>query len=125
MSLTLPKSLHLLQSVELWANTEGQNRPHNLPPETILSAHLHPALSSHQSQLNARLQTTQSQNALLHDEVVRQRDEIAQLLSRLETASADVGAANDVLGELADELASEARKGRVAIEAASAPASAT
>lgn len=82
-------------------------------------------MSSHQSQLNARLQTTQSQNALLHDEVVRQRDEIAQLLSRLETASADVGAANDVLGELADELASEARKGRVAIEAASAPASAT
>ncbi|KAI5465534.1 Nnf1-domain-containing protein [Mariannaea sp. PMI_226] len=92
--------------------------PHLLPPDTILSAHLHPALTAHQSQLNARLQTTQSQNALLYDQVRQQREEIAALLDRLDAVVADVKGANDVLRPVVDDLATETRESLTAIEAA-------
>ncbi|KAI9166668.1 Kinetochore-associated protein NNF1 [Paramyrothecium foliicola] len=84
--------------------------PHSLPPSDILAAHMHPALVAHQSQLNARLQTTQSQNALLFDEVRRQREEIDQLLGQLEAAVADVSAANEALAHVVPQIVSEARQ---------------
>ncbi|KAL6870025.1 hypothetical protein ACO1O0_001360 [Amphichorda felina] len=90
--------------------------PHLLPPDRILAAHLNPALASHRSQLNARLQTTQSQNALLHDEVRRQRDEIDALIGRLEAAAGDVRGANAALAGLVEQLAAEAREGKAAVE---------
>ncbi|KAJ4169956.1 hypothetical protein NW754_006099 [Fusarium falciforme] len=93
--------------------------PHLLPPSAILAAHMTPSLTAHQSQLNARLQTTQSQNALLHDEVRRQRDEIRSLLEALEAVVADVQGANDALRPLVDEVAAETREGIAAVEAAS------
>ncbi|KAH7170277.1 Nnf1-domain-containing protein [Dactylonectria macrodidyma] len=102
------------------ANTTPPTPPHLLPPNAILTAHLHPALVAHQSQLNARLQTTQAQNALLYDEVRRQRAEMAALLDRLDAVVADVQGANDALRPLADDVASETREGLVAVEAASA-----
>jgi kinetochore protein NNF1 len=98
--------------------TEPPTPPHMLPPPTILAAHLTPALTAHQSQLNARLQTTQSQNALLYDEVQRQREEIRALLDTLEAVVADVKGANDALRPVVDEVAAETRQGIAAVEAA-------
>ncbi|KAF4445273.1 Kinetochore-associated NNF1 [Fusarium acutatum] len=92
--------------------------PHLLPPSAILAAHLTPALTAHQSQLNARLQTTQSQNALLYDEVRRQREEIRTLLDALEAVVADVQGANDALRPVVDDVAAETRQGIAAVEAA-------
>ncbi|KAJ6446612.1 mind kinetochore complex component protein [Purpureocillium lavendulum] len=87
--------------------------PHLLPPDAILSAHLAPALAPHQSLLNAKLQTTQAQNALLADEVRRQRAEVEGLLARLEAAVDDVRGANAALGAVADDLADESRSANV------------
>ncbi|CAM1505437.1 Fc.00g110740.m01.CDS01 [Cosmosporella sp. VM-42] len=87
--------------------------PHLHPPQTILAAHLTPALTAHQSQLNAHLQNTQSQNALLFEEVQRQRGEIAALLERLESVVADVKGANEALGEVVGEVVKESREGAV------------
>ncbi|MCQ6512902.1 PMF1/NNF1 family protein, partial [Vibrio parahaemolyticus] len=64
--------------------TEKPTPPHTLPPQAILAAHLHPALARHHAQLRAQLAATQSQNALLVDEVRRQRAEADALLARLE-----------------------------------------
>ncbi|KAG5949742.1 hypothetical protein E4U60_000027 [Claviceps pazoutovae] len=83
--------------------------PHLLPPQDILAAHLSPRLAAHQSLLNARLQTTQAQNALLADHVRQQRQEMDELLGQLDRAVEDVRGANAVLGAVADELAAEAR----------------
>ncbi|PNY23638.1 Kinetochore-associated protein NNF1, partial [Tolypocladium capitatum] len=87
--------------------------PHLLPPAHLLAAHLAPALAPHRSLLNARLQTTQAQNALLADAVRAQREDIAALLRRLETAVDDVRGANRALGPVAPELAQEARRAGV------------
>lgn len=92
-----------------------QNSPHLLPPDRILAAHLHPALTSHQSQLNARLQTTQSQNAILYDQVQQQRDEIEDLLAQLEAVVRDVRGANESLADVVEQLAVEAREGKAAV----------
>jgi kinetochore protein NNF1 len=91
-------------------------RPHLLPPSTILSAHLHPSLTHHSAELSARLSSTQSQNALLHEEVTRQRREIDELLAKLEGVEGDVRAANDVLGGLVGELAKESREGEAVLK---------
>lgn len=85
------------------------DRPHLLPPQDILAAHLSSRLAAHQSLLNARLQTTQAQNALLADHVRQQRQEMDELLRQLDRAVEDVRGANAVLGAVADELAAEAR----------------
>ncbi len=71
---------------------------------------MHPALARHQSQLHAQLQATQSQNALLVDEVRRQRAEVDELLARLEDAAADVRGANEVLAGIVGPLAEETRQ---------------
>ncbi|KAH8176451.1 nnf1 domain-containing protein [Sarocladium implicatum] len=89
--------------------------PHLLPPSTILSAHLHSPLSSHAAQLTARLSATQSQNALLHEEVTRQREEMATLLAKLEGVEGDVKRANEVLSEVVEDLAREAREGEAVL----------
>lgn len=98
--------------------TRGPKRPHLLPPDKILSAHLHPALAQHQSQLNARLQTTQSQNTMLHEEILRQRREIEELVGRLEGVLGDVRGANGVLGDVVDGLGREAVEGRRVVDEA-------
>ncbi|KAG5940472.1 hypothetical protein E4U53_007589 [Claviceps sorghi] len=83
--------------------------PHLLPPQDILAAHLSPHLAAHHALLQARLQTTQAQNALLADHVRHQRRQLDQLLDLLDRAVEDVRGANAVLGGVADELAAEAR----------------
>lgn len=73
--------------------------PHTLPPATIIEAHLTPLLISQNSQLNARLQTVQSQNAGLMQEIRRQREEIEGLLKGVEGTMADLEGAGGVLGD--------------------------
>ncbi|KAH7023728.1 Nnf1-domain-containing protein [Ilyonectria destructans] len=119
-SLISDASHRRAESSSSTTETTPPTPPHLLPPNAILAAHLHPALTAHQSQLNARLQTTQSQNALLYDEVRRQRAEIAALLDRLDAVVADVQVANDAFRPVADDLAAETREGLAAVEAAGA-----
>jgi kinetochore protein NNF1 len=84
--------------------------PHLLPPEQVLAAHLAPHLAAQQSQLNARLQTTQSHNAALFAEIQAQREEAARLLASVEKVLADVDAANGLLDGVVGELAAETRE---------------
>lgn len=85
------------------------NRPHTLPPEHILAAHMAPHLASHQSQLNAKLQTIQSHNVSLFDEIKAQREEAVRLLAAVEKVLADVDGANGLLDGVVGELAAESR----------------
>lgn len=87
-----------------------QYRPHLLPAKDILSAHLAPSLASHQSLLNARLQTAQSHNAILYETIQSQRAEIEKLLDSLEATVGDVKSANAALEPVVAQLAKEARE---------------
>lgn len=86
----------------------NKNRPHLLPAREILSAHLAPSLASHQSLLNARLQTAQSHNAILYDRIRAQRADIESLLGLLEGTVGDVRSANEALEPVVGVLAREA-----------------
>ncbi|KAL8420195.1 hypothetical protein RB594_003107 [Gaeumannomyces avenae] len=99
------------EAEDLSAGAEPGVPPHLLPPDDILAAHLAPHLASQQSQLNARLQTSQSRNAALFDEIQAQRREAAALLSQLEAVIGDISGANEALlaAGAADELARETR----------------
>ncbi|KAH8668339.1 Nnf1-domain-containing protein [Xylariales sp. PMI_506] len=83
--------------------------PHLLPAPDVLAAHLAPHLALQQSQLNARLQTTQAHNAKLFSEIQRQRAELESLVGLLEKLFADIDGANKALDEVADDLAKETR----------------
>ena len=67
-------------------------------------------LASQRGSLLARLESTQSQNALLADTVRKQRADIEELLGGLDAAVEDVRAANKALakGGLVNTLAKEA-----------------
>jgi kinetochore protein NNF1 len=75
----------------------------------VLAAHLAPHLVSQQSQLNAKLQTSQALNRKLFEEIQAQRAELAALMAEVERAVADVDSANGLLGEVGAELADETR----------------
>ncbi|KAI1637625.1 Nnf1-domain-containing protein [Biscogniauxia mediterranea] len=83
--------------------------PHMLPADQVLAAHLAPHLAQQQSQLNAKLQTTQAHNAKLFDEIQRQRAEIQSLVCLLEKAFEDIDGANGMMDGVVDELAAETR----------------
>lgn len=85
------------------------DRPHLLPADQILAAHLAPHLAAQQSQLNARLQTMQSHNANLFQEIQGQRAEVDSLLEALEKVLTDVDGANGLLDGVVDDLAKETR----------------
>ncbi|KAI1247842.1 hypothetical protein MGN70_011735 [Eutypa lata] len=105
---------------------EPPTPPHVLPPDAILAAHLAPHLAQQQSQLNARLQTTQAHNARLFADIRRQRAEVESLVALLQKVLDDVDAANAVLedGGVAEDLAGETRavEGEMAAVAAVATA---
>lgn len=73
--------------------------PHTLPAQEIITAHTAPILISQNSQLNAKIQTTSSQNASLMEEIRRQREEIEALLRDLESTVGDLEGAGTLLGE--------------------------
>lgn len=83
--------------------------PHLLPPSDVLAAHLAPHLALQQSQLNAKLQTTQSHNANLFAEVQRQRAELESLVALVERLFADIDGANKAMEGVVDDLAEETR----------------
>ena len=87
----------------------ADDRLHLLPADDILAAHLAPHLASQQSQLNARLQTTQAHNSRLFDEIQAQRREIELLLGGVEKVLADMDGASQLLDAVADEVALESR----------------
>lgn len=71
--------------------------PHLLPAGTIVAAHLEPVWNSQQSQLNARIQTRQGENARLMEEIRAQREEIEGLLRAVEDVVGDLGEAGGLL----------------------------
>lgn len=73
--------------------------PHTLPAQEIITAHTAPILISQNSQLNAKIQTTSSQNASLMAEIREQREEIEALLRGLESTVGDLEGAGMLLGE--------------------------
>ncbi|KAI9742793.1 MAG: hypothetical protein M1818_003522 [Claussenomyces sp. TS43310] len=80
----------------------GQEPPtpaHLLPASTVLAATLQPQLAQQQSQLNAKLQTTQSQNAALFDAIRAQRRELDTLVAGLEDRVRDLDGAVQSLHE--------------------------
>lgn len=83
--------------------------PHTLPPDVILAAHLAPHLAAHQSQLNARIQTLQSRNAALWDEIHGQRAEINSLMESLDDAINDVDGATELLVPIIEPLSKETK----------------
>lgn len=54
---------------------------------------------------------------MLHDEVLRQRMEIEELLGRLESVEGDVRKANEALEGVVGELARESREGEGVLKA--------
>jgi len=86
----------------------GLVRPHLLPAPEIARAHLASLYASQQSQLNAKLQTTQSQNATLAETIRKQREEIEGLLRGVEAVVKDLDGANELLEKETDDLAREA-----------------
>ena len=90
--------------------TLGFNRPHTLPPASLINAHVSPLYRSQQSQLNAKLQTTQSQNASLMEEIRRQRVEIESLLKGVEGLVRDLEGSGERLGSEMDGLSGRARE---------------
>ncbi|KAK2623870.1 hypothetical protein QTJ16_007051 [Diplocarpon rosae] len=86
--------------------------PHLLPARSLLAAHTTPLHQSQQSQLNAKLQTTESQNATLAAEIRAQRAEIAALLALAETLVRDLEGAAGMLGERGRVLERRGGRGR-------------
>ena len=84
--------------------------PHSLPPAAILAAHLDPVRKGQQSQLNARLQTMESENAVLAKKMVEQRREIEGLLAVLEGVVGDLERGGEELQEVGLGISEEARK---------------
>ncbi|KAH8700751.1 putative MIND kinetochore complex component Nnf1 [Talaromyces proteolyticus] len=75
--------------------SESAVPPHMMGADNLYQAHLAPYLQHAQDSLNAKLETTQSQNAELADKIISQRKEIESLLSGLEAVMADLeGSAN-------------------------------
>ncbi|KAI0805236.1 Nnf1-domain-containing protein [Xylaria sp. FL0064] len=83
--------------------------PHMLPPDEVLDAHLAPHLAQQQSQLNAKLQTTQAHNAKLFEDIKRQRAEIESLVSLLKKGLEDVDNTNQMMDDVVDDVARETR----------------
>ncbi|KAK6605338.1 mind kinetochore complex component [Botrytis cinerea] len=96
------------------AETEGRDvgvAPHTLPapsPRPPSWPPISPLYTTQQSQLNAKLQTTQSQNASLADEIQKQREEIEKLVRGVEIVVEDLDRANEVMDREVDGLGKEA-----------------
>lgn len=70
--------------------TDVAPSPHTLGPEQLYQAHLTPFLQEAQTALNTKIDTTQTQNATLAQDIQSQRLEIETLLSSLESVVGDL-----------------------------------
>ena len=77
--------------------SDKTDRPHTLPPDALLQAHVAPYLAQHAATLKEHMQATQTRNEELFGTVAAQREEVQQLLELLERALGDVDAAVDRL----------------------------
>lgn len=68
-----------------------------------------PHLIAHQSQLNARIQTTQGKNAALWEQIQTQRAELTTLLESLDITTNDINGAVNLLDPVVDQLSRETR----------------
>ena len=93
-------------------DADDDDSPHTLRPEPLVNAHLAPLHRSQQSQLNAKLQTTQSQNANLVEVLRRQRAEIEELLQAAERVVGDLESAGTKFGEGGGDLEGGGAGGR-------------
>ena len=84
----------------------------------MYQAHLTPLLNQTQSSLNAKLEEVEKENIQLAEKIARQRQEIQQLLSGIETVVKDVETAassmhqfdpDDQLRETAEQVDEEIR----------------
>ncbi|KAI0123841.1 Nnf1-domain-containing protein [Xylariales sp. AK1849] len=91
--------------------------PHLLPPSSVLAAHLSPHLALQQSQLNAKLQTTQAHNAKLFADIQKQRAELESLMGLVEKLFEDIDGANAAMDGVAEDLARETRTVEVEMQA--------
>ena len=74
--------------------------PHTQPPQALLRAHLSPHLNAQRSVLNAKLQTVESLNAELGNQIQGQNRRIGELVKGLEGLVGDLEGANKELGEM-------------------------
>ena len=65
-------------------------RPHTLGANELYQAHLAPQLAQTEAALDSKLDVVQKENVQLAERIARQRREIQQLLSGIETVVADV-----------------------------------
>lgn len=72
-------------------------RLHTLPPTQLLQSHLSPIHAQQQSLLNAKLQTTASQNASLAEEIRKQREEISSLMGVAEKLVSDLESSGEMM----------------------------
>lgn len=80
-------------------------RPHLLPPEAILSAHLSPFLGEQVSNVSSRLDASKSSNLALAQEISAQRKSINELIQGLEDVVSDLeGASEAFRGDQMQEL---------------------
>ncbi|KAG9241592.1 Nnf1-domain-containing protein [Calycina marina] len=84
--------------------------PHTLPPQAVLAAHLDPVRRGQQSQLNARLQTVECDNAALAKKMMEQRKEIEMLLGALEGRVEDLRRGGEEIENVGVEVSGESRK---------------
>lgn len=88
----------LLSFVPTAADTDD-DRPHTLSADDLYKAHLVPYLLEAQSAISKRLETTESENVELVETINQQRDEINQLLGRLEGFIRDLSMAAQAIGK--------------------------
>ncbi|KAE8375906.1 Nnf1-domain-containing protein [Aspergillus bertholletiae] len=69
---------------------QGDVAPHTLTPEELYHARLAPHLQEAQSTLNENIESIQSENVALSQQIQSQRSEIEDLLSHLESVVADL-----------------------------------
>ncbi|KAE8351762.1 Nnf1-domain-containing protein [Aspergillus coremiiformis] len=69
---------------------QGDVAPHTLTPEELYRARLAPHLQEAHTAMNAKIESTQNENAALSQRVQSQRLEIDGLMSRLESVIADL-----------------------------------
>lgn len=92
--------------------------PHTLDANELYQAHLTPLLAQTQSSLDAKLEDVEKENLQLAEKIARQRQEIQQLISGIETVVKDVETAassmhefdpDDKLREAAEQMDEEVR----------------
>ncbi|CZR68477.1 uncharacterized protein PAC_18376 [Phialocephala subalpina] len=98
------------RAIEGEIEAEAPIPPHTLPPTPLIHSHTLPLHIAQNSQLNARLQTQQSMNANLIQDIRAQREEIERLLKLVEQAGGDLDNAGERLQEKVGELSSEGRE---------------